>query len=431
VEVVERLRGAGFQAFWAGGCVRDLLMGLEPSDYDVATDARPKRVRALFDRTVAVGESFGVIKVLGPRGGGEVEVATFRTEGPYRDGRRPESVSFSTAEYDASRRDFTINGMFYDPIAERVIDYVGGQADLHHRILRAIGDPVARFGEDKLRLLRATRFAARFDLKIDPATWSAVVAHARDITQVAPERIAQELRKMLEHPSRALGMQLAWETGLLGVIFPEIADLEARAVPLGGEASVTLDGWSATRRVLERLPAHAGSNLGLAALWHLLMPELTELADGDAARAHRREAKRLAEALAARLRLANAERDAVAWHLAHLAELEAAPRLPVPRLKRLLSDERAAELEALAAARARGLERDAHVLEFLRRYRDQLPDGPINPPLLVTGNDLIACGLEPGPRFAELLEQVRDAQLEGKLTAREDALEWLRGRIGR
>src|SRR5829696_9146494 len=198
-DIVGRLRREGFRALWAGGCVRDLLLGQDPADYDVATDATPEQVMAIFGhRTVPVGVSFGVVRVRHPRGG-EVEVATFRSDGAYVNGRYPESVVFSSPEQDAARRDFTINGMFYDPFAEQVIDYVGGRADLEARILRAIGDPWARFREDKLRLLRAVRFAARFRLTIDPATRAALRAMAGQIVVVAAERIAQELRRMLVH----------------------------------------------------------------------------------------------------------------------------------------------------------------------------------------------------------------------------------------
>ena len=206
IDVVKRLRDAGFQALWAGGCVRDYLLGLAPKDYDVATDARPEQVQALFRWTIAVGMSFGVVQVLGPRGPSgvlKVEVATFRSDGDYSDGRHPDNVVFASAREDALRRDFTINGMFYDPVAEQVIDYIGGQEDLQARRLRAIGDPMARFREDKLRLLRAIRFATRFDLTLDPTTAAAIGSLALQIRQVSAERIADELRKLLVYPRRA------------------------------------------------------------------------------------------------------------------------------------------------------------------------------------------------------------------------------------
>ena len=227
VEVVQQLRGAGHIALWAGGCVRDFLLGRTPDDYDVATNARPEQVQEVFGRrrTLVIGASFGVIMVLGPKGArtGQVEVATFRTEGPYHDGRRPQHVSFSTPQEDAQRRDFTINGMFFDPVAEEVHDYVGGQQDLKRGVLRAIGEPLQRFREDKLRMLRAVRLATRFAFALDPATALAVREMSAEILIVSHERIAQELKKMLLNQHRARAIELARDLGLLGVIFPELA----------------------------------------------------------------------------------------------------------------------------------------------------------------------------------------------------------------
>src|SRR5438477_159707 len=231
VEVVRRLRAAGYQALWAGGCVRDELLGLVPKDYDVATDARPEDVRRLFPRTVAVGMSFGVIEVLGPRARAStaplrVQVATFRSDVSYSDGRHPDEVVFSSAREDALRRDFTINGMFFDPLKGELLDYVGGQADLQARVLRAIGDPAVRFTEDKLRLLRAVRIATRFGLTIDPATAAAVQAMAGQITVVSAERIAEELRRLLCDPRRAHGMNLLFDLGLVAPILPELLPMK-------------------------------------------------------------------------------------------------------------------------------------------------------------------------------------------------------------
>jgi poly(A) polymerase len=224
VDVVAKLRAAGFEAYWAGGCVRDQLLGREPKDFDVATDARPDEIRGIFGfrRTVAVGEAFGVIKVVGRKPEGEVEVATFRQDASYSDGRHPDSVRFSTPEADAQRRDFTINGLFYDPLDDRVIDFVGGQEDLARRMVRAIGDARARFAEDKLRLLRGVRIAATFDFTLEPATRDAIKAMADQITVVSAERIAAEMRLMLVHPRRARALELLRELGLLKIILPEV-----------------------------------------------------------------------------------------------------------------------------------------------------------------------------------------------------------------
>jgi poly(A) polymerase len=223
VDVVRRLREAGFVAYWAGGCVRDQLLGRAPKDYDVATDATPPQIREVFGRrcTLAIGAAFGVITVLGPKQAGQIEVATFRRDAPYSDGRHPDSVTFSTAEEDASRRDFTVNGLFYDPIREQVIDFVGGREDLAQRVIRAIGNPRDRFGEDRLRMLRAVRFTATFGFALDADTLAAVREMAGEITMVSPERIAMEMRQMLAAPGRGTAVRLLVETGLAEAILPE------------------------------------------------------------------------------------------------------------------------------------------------------------------------------------------------------------------
>jgi poly(A) polymerase len=387
--VVARLREAGFEAYWAGGCVRDILLGLEPADYDVATNARPEQVASLFRRTVGVGVSFGVVMVLGPRGAGEVEVATFRSDGAYVDGRRPESVVFSTAESDASRRDFTINGMFLDPETGRVIDSVGGRDDLERRVLRAIGDPAARFAEDKLRLLRAVRFAARFGLAIDPATRRAVESMASQVTTVSVERIAQELRRMLVHSTRAEAMRMAREVGLVAAILPALDADEGR--------------WDEMMRVLEHLPEAPGFPLAFAALL------------GEVGRD-------VAVGLVASFKLSNAERDRIAWLAENRRTLDDPAGLPRHRLKRLLASDGIHDLIALRRAEAMANDADLSAVVYCEDYLRTEPDGPINPPPLLTGHDLARHGLRPGPRFATLLEAARDAQLDGLITTQEEAL---------
>src|SRR5204862_4290763 len=225
-----RLREGGHQALWAGGCVRDQLMGQTPKDYDVATDALPDRIREVFGkrRTLPIGAAFGVITVLGPKGAGPIDVATFRRDAGYSDGRHPDAVSFSDAEHDAQRRDFTINGLFFDPLDAPVLDYVGGQDDLKRRVVRAIGDPRARIAEDKLRMLRAVRFAARFDFALDEATLAAIKQQASELVIVSAELVAAELRLILTHPNRPRGIELLADTGLLEVILPEIATILQR-----------------------------------------------------------------------------------------------------------------------------------------------------------------------------------------------------------
>src|SRR5262245_62164424 len=262
LDVVRKLRQAGFTALWAGGCVRDELLGLVPADYDVATNAEPKHLRPLFKHRNEIGAHFGVVQVIGPRGDtGEwltIEVATFRLDGPYGDGgRRPDWVKFCTPEEDAKRRDFTINGMFFDPVKNELIDFVGGRADLDAKILRAIGDPAARFTEDKLRILRGVRMASRFELTVDPDTLAAARRMAREIAVVSAERIAEELRKLLVHPNRTRGVRLLCDFALVEPIFPELA-------ALGSEA------WEKAVRVVEGLPREASFPLALAAVLHAL-----------------------------------------------------------------------------------------------------------------------------------------------------------------
>src|SRR5262245_60658618 len=300
VEVVETLTKAGFTALWAGGCVRDLLLGKAPDDYDVATNARPEQVQDVFGpkRTRAIGASFGVVLVHGPRrkGAGDVEVATFRTEGPYLDGRRPEHVAYATAEEDARRRDFTINGMFFDPLADQVLDYVGGREDIERKVVRAIGDAHARFREDKLRMLRAVRIAARFEFTLDPQTAQAIQAMAPELLVVSQERIAMELKKMLVHHRRARALALAHELRLLTIIFPELVPVIASA----GQPDAA-DRWQVTLRTLEMLE---GPRFELA-----LAAALREVAF-DRAPA---EAAAAVETICRRLRLSNDETDDVAW----------------------------------------------------------------------------------------------------------------------
>jgi poly(A) polymerase len=405
VEVVRRLHEAGFRALWAGGCVRDFLRGRVPKDYDVATDARPDAVRGLFGRrrTLAVGASFGVIVVVGTKQSGNVEVATFRTEGPYGDGRRPDHVDFSTPEKDAQRRDFTINGMFYDPIAEQVHDYVGGEADLAAGVIRAIGKPADRMSEDKLRLLRAVRFAATMDFALDPKTAEAVRLQAHEIRIVSAERITQELRKMLVDPHRRRAMDLARELGLLAEIVPELAPALASC-----PADERTPGWAATLRRLQLLN-EPGFELAAAALL-LAVPQ----------------AGTVTHQICKRLRMSNDETEAIDWLLEHVAEVHASKTKSLAQLKRLLAHPQA--LNVVELARVDALARDGelppvmHCEEMLR----QTPRERLDPPPLVTGDDLIELGLEPGRFFGQILDAVRDEQLNEKITTKDEAMSFVR-----
>ena len=338
-QVVHKLRNAGFQALWAGGCVRDQLLGLSPQDYDVATDATPEQVQKLFPRTYAVGASFGVIEVIGRRKRSgpplRVQVTTFRTEGPYSDGRHPDHVRFATAREDALRRDFTINGMFFDPVSGQVIDYVGGQADLQAGILRAIGNPAERFAEDKLRMLRAVRFAARFELEIEPSTAAAIRAMADQIRTVSAERIAEELRKMLTDRHRVRAMELMWQMGLVHPLLPELVPL--KGLPQGHPDCPQGDLWDHVMKVLDHL-RQPSFPLAFAALLHDIGKPRVMGRKPDRYTFHNHEhvGRRLAGDICRRLKLSNAERDRVEWLVEKHQYLADAPRMRKAKLKRIL-----------------------------------------------------------------------------------------------
>lgn len=436
-EVVRTLQQAGFRALWAGGCVRDELLGLDPNDYDVATDARPEQVMKLFRRAIAVGAKFGVIEVVGPRGPHRqhltVEVATFRSDGTYSDGRRPDAVTFSSPEEDAQRRDFTINGMFFDPIAGQLHDYVGGKADLEAKVLRAIGDPAARFAEDKLRVLRAVRIAARFGLEIDPATLDAGRWIAPQIAVVSAERIADELRKLLTHPNRARGVRLLREFELVQPVLPEL--VPTFTLPQGLPSAPTGTLWEHTVRVIEMLepptlggltpPARQVSfPLAFAALLHDIgKPRVfARTAERYTFHGHEHIGRDMAEAIADRLRLSTAEKVRTAWLVEKHQYLADAPTMRASRLKPILVHPGIGELLALHRADALASGRSLDHVEFCEQVLRQTPPEELNPPPVVTGEDLIAMGLKPGPDFKRLLEAVREAQLEGRVKTKQEGL---------
>lgn len=410
VAVVRALREAGHVAYLAGGCVRDLLLGLEPKDYDVATDAPPRRVRQLFRDTQAVGQAFGVILVR--LGHSVVEVATFRTDGTYLDGRRPSEVTFTDAEHDAQRRDFSINGLFLDPLdGDRVIDFVGGVEDLKARRLRAIGNPHDRFKEDHLRLLRAVRFAARFGLTLDPATSEAIRAAAPSLKLISPERIADELRRTLAPATRAAAWPLLWAHGLADVVFrfvprpwsPDAATGRSLFLALAPGRDVTFGLALAAAALDLRLDRRASSSAAA-------IPPL-----------HRKAAQATIRPLDQALKLSNVERDEAAGALEGLGILLAEPCPSVATLKRFLARPTAGGSRMLLdALEAVGL----HVERAcaLRPHLAELEQTDFAPPPLITGDDLVAAGLTPGPAFKKALDAAYDAQLEGRVTTRDEAL---------
>jgi poly(A) polymerase len=430
-EVVRQLRQAGHQALWAGGCVRDLILGLSPSDYDVATDATPEEVMGLFRyRTVPVGVSFGVVRVRSPHGqGDEVEVATFRSDGAYVDGRRPESVVFSSPRLDAERRDFTINGMFLDPFSGEVIDYVGGRADLEQRRLRAIGEPEARFREDKLRLIRAVRFAAQFGMTIEPATASALRAMAPQVRAVSAERITQELRRMLVHERRAQAMDLALETGIVAAVMRPLVPMKGifQGKPMQPEGDL----WEHTMLVLALLPRDPSFSLAFAALLHDVGKPPTQSVHNGRMSFHHHEhvGRQIAAELCRELKLSNAERERITWLVEYHQYLGEAKRLREAKLKRMLATPGIEELLALHRADALASFGEASQIDYCEFYLKTQPSGPINPPPLVTGHDLAQHGLSPGAHFKGLLDQIREAQLDRIINSKREALDWLDRRL--
>lgn len=406
VEVVRKLRDAGHQALWAGGCVRDQLLAQTPKDYDVATSARPEQVREVFGRkkTLAVGAAFGVISVLGPREAGQIDVATFRKDAGYSDGRHPDSVSFSDDREDAQRRDFTINGLFFDPLEQRVIDYVGGQEDLSQGVIRAIGDPRQRIAEDKLRMLRAVRFAATFAFEIDPATLVAVREQAHELVIVSAERIAAEMKRMLVHPHRVRALRDLHRTGLLEVVLPEIRLIE----PQDDESLSAGGPWARTLAVAARLESPAFPT-ALAAL----LREIALASDLSPAE--------LGATVCRRWKLSTDELEDVCSLLRDEPLVRRASSLTWPQVQQLICAAHAEELLKLAHASAEVCDGADDEIRFCRRMLG-LPPAVVNPPPLITGNDLKTLGLPPGPIFRTLLDAVRTAQLESLIDNREDAL---------
>jgi poly(A) polymerase len=402
--IVETLRRAGHQAYFAGGCVRDELLGLQPADYDVATDATPEQVRALFDNTQHVGAAFGVTLVR--MGRSVIEVATFRADGPYHDGRHPASVTFTGAQDDARRRDFTINGLFLDPVDGTVVDFVGGREDLNHRIVRAIGDPDARFTEDYLRMLRAVRFAARFSMEIEAKTLKAIVRHAPKIKSITPERICDELRRMLTPPTRIRAWELLYETRLFHEVFRKL-EPSRQVAP---DPSVF-------RAIAPGLDLSFPAALCAIVVDEVFLPGARPgvYAVGPV------EPRHYARLLRRSLRLSNDETDRVETILNDLKTLLAPERARQATKMRILARPTAQDVRLLLDAVARTGHQPA-MLRALETELDELSRLDCNPPPILSGDDLVQLGYKPSPTFKGVLLQLMDAQLEGRLHTREDAV---------
>ncbi|MFO8056327.1 MAG: CCA tRNA nucleotidyltransferase [bacterium] len=429
-KIVRRLRKHGFQAYLVGGCVRDMLMGKRPKDYDVATDARPDEVMQLFQKTLAVGAHFGVIIVR--LRGKSYEVATFREEWGYSDGRRPDGVRFSTARADARRRDFTINGLFYDPVHDKVIDYVGGKKDLKAGVIRAIGDPEARFMEDKLRMLRAVRFSSRFGFPIEEETGKAITRHAAMVLDVSAERIKDELIELLLD-NAAEGLRAMDRYGLLDVLLPEVSRMKGVQQP--PEFHPEGDVYEHTLLMLEKMkrPYSKKIEFVLGVLLHDAgKPHTYKVKERIRFDGHVEKGADMAEKLLRRLRFANETINTVVelvrehMRFMHVKEMRQA------KLKRILRMENLdlhLELHRLDCIASHGNTENYRFLKKKKReFQNQQKE--LKPPRLITGDDLISMGLEPGPRFKQILEALEDAQLEGTVQDREQALQWVKENYG-
>jgi poly(A) polymerase len=425
ISIVRRLKDAGFVSLFAGGSVRDALRGESPKDIDIATSATPEQVQKLFNRTIPVGVHFGVIRVL--EAGFEFEVATFRSDGVYLDGRRPTDVKFSNPEEDARRRDFTVNGMFYDPIEDTIVDYVGGRADLDERIIRAIGNPEERFAEDRLRLMRAVRFSSVLQFNIESSTWDAVKKSADKITIVSPERIRVELMKILCNQNRLRGFDLLDASGLLAIILPEVDRLKGCEQP--PQFHPEGDVFVHTRLMLELLPVDADALLALSVLLHDIGKPPTRSFDAENNRirfnGHDRLGAEMAEEVMRRLRFSRQEIDTVVEAVRNHMVFKDVQRMRPAKLKRFMARPNF-DLELdLHRVDCLGSHADLENHEFLKRKAEEFSNQPLIPVPLVRGDDLISLGLKPGPRIGELLETVQTAQLEGEVSTREEALELL------
>ena len=417
--IVRTLQAKGYQAVFAGGCVRDMLMGRPPKDYDVATNATPDDVCKLFPRAKVVGAHFGVVIVV--LDDHQFEVATFRAEGEYLDGRHPSRVTFTTAEGDVRRRDFTVNGLLFDPVAEKVLDYVGGQADIRARLIRAIGDPRARFAEDHLRLLRAVRFAAFLDFEIEPETRHAITEMAPKIHSVSAERIAEELKKLLTRHGTERGMKLLHEAGLLPEILPEVAAMAGVEQPPTWHPEG--DVFTHSALCLSSLD-NPSFELAMGTLLHDVGKPVT-IERGERIRYpyHESVGADIAERICQRLKVSIESREHIVWLVKRHMVFVGADKMRLSTLKRLFANPWFDDLLAVHKADVLASTNDLSEYDFCVAKRQEISQEKISPPPLVTGDDLIAMGLQPGPVFKEILSLLREEQLEEKLNTREAALE--------
>ena len=440
--ICRKLRAAGYQAFLVGGCVRDILLGHEPADYDVCTAATPEQVLRIFPRSLTVGAKFGVVIVVEdsqadtlPAGAGaasdpvapvQVEVATFRSDIGYSDGRHPDSVVLAKSpEQDVKRRDFTINALLMNPETNEVLDFVGGREDLRAGIIRAIGDPVERFREDKLRMVRAVRFASRLHYEIEPKTFRAIQELAPEIGQVSPERLRDELTKLLTEGAARRAFELLDETKLLPQLLPEIARMKGVEQP--PQFHPEGDVWIHTLLMLEKLPTGCSSTLAWGVLLHDVgkPATFTPASDPDGRIRFDRHAEvgtRMAEEICRRLRFSNDDTEQIAALVASHMKFKDVLQMKPATLKRFARLNRFDEHLELHRLDCSSSHRMLDNYDFVRRFMDETPAEEIRPPRLLTGDDLLAIGLKPGPAFKEILNAVEEAQLNDSISTREEAL---------
>ena len=436
--IVQTLRQRGFKAYLVGGCVRDLLLGREPKDYDVATNATPQQVMSIFPETYAVGAQFGVVLVPVPEEhlpkdqtisshAGTIEVATFRSDIGYSDGRHPDEVRFSQdPREDVARRDFTINGMLLDPEGGDVLDFVGGRKDLHDRIIRTIGEPERRFGEDKLRMLRAVRFAARFEYTIEPATFAAIRKLVHEIHFVSRERVRDELTRMLTERHARRAFLLLDESGLLKEVLPEISAMKGVEQP--PEFHPEGDVFAHTLLLLENLPEPCPPALAWGALLHDVGKPPTFRVAPDRIRFdnHVEVGVKMAEEICSRLRFSGDDTAQILALIDNHMRFGHATRMKESTLKRFLRLPRFDEHLALHRADCLASHGELSTYEFVKQKLNAIPPENMRPSRLVKGDDLIAAGYQPGPKFREILNAVEDAQLEGRLPSKDEALQFVR-----
>jgi poly(A) polymerase len=429
LEIVRRLQTEAFAAFWVGGCVRDFLLGREPQDFDIATDAKPEQVEKLFGKTIPLGKKFGVIIVV--EGSRQFQVATFRAEADYQDGRRPEKIVFANAEADALRRDFTVNGLFYDPLTKKIHDWVGGEKDLHAKIIRTIGKPEERFGEDHLRLLRAVRFAAQLNFEIEPKTFAAIKSFAPKIKLISAERVRDELLKLFRPPHASRGLVLLRDTGLLEHILPELAATVAcdQSPDFHPEGSV----FNHICLMLEKMPAVASESLPWAVVLHDIAKPVTAeraVATGKIHfYGHEKVGADMAEQILKRLKFSNKQIEEIVVCVRHHMQFKDVKQMRKATLRRLLMrDTFPLELE-LHRLDGLGSNGDLKHYNFLIEQAAELERQPTIRPPLLTGDDLIVLGVKPGKELGALLSEIRELQLADELKTPLEARAWVKKKL--